>query len=117
MSRSALYIVGVAASVCGVLSALPIPVPPSAQPPSTPSTIQAVDPMSLDRPVYLRKGAVICSQADVLGACLDGYRMGGEVQGHRAVKRLFRYPDAAASGRSSAIRCRCSMPEYPTTSW
>jgi len=49
--------------------------------------------MSLDRSVYLRKGAVICSQADVLGAYLGGYRMGGEVQGHRAVERLFRYPD------------------------
>ena len=45
--------------------------------------------LSLDRPIYLRVGAVICPQVDVLGAFLDGRQAGGEAEGHRAVQQLF----------------------------
>jgi hypothetical protein len=45
--------------------------------------------VSLSAPVYLRAGAVICPQMDVLGAYLDGRQAGGEDEGHRAVQRLF----------------------------
>jgi hypothetical protein len=32
---------------------------------------------------------VICPQIDVTGAYIDGYREGGEDEGHRAVQQLF----------------------------
>lgn len=54
--------------------------------PATPAPSASV---SLDRPVYLRKGAVICPKMDVLGAYLAGHQAGGEDEGHRAVQRLF----------------------------
>jgi hypothetical protein len=45
--------------------------------------------VSLDRPVFLRAGAVICPEIDVLSAYIDGRQAGGDDEGHRAVQRLF----------------------------
>lgn len=65
------------------------PAPASAPAPVT----QATNNTHLDRPIYLRKGAVICPPMDVFGAYLDGYKAGGEHQGHQAVEQLFVHPD------------------------
>jgi len=45
--------------------------------------------LSLDRPVYLRAGAVICPEIDLMDAFLQGRQRGGVDEGHRAEQELF----------------------------
>lgn len=45
--------------------------------------------LSLDRPVYLPAGAVICSEIDLMDAFVQGRQRGGVDEGHRAEQELF----------------------------
>jgi hypothetical protein len=73
--------------------------------------------LSLDRPVYLRAGAVICPEIDLMDAFMQAGNGAALMRVTAPSRNYSCTPAAIAFARKIVVGCACSIRSYPMMGW